>query len=226
MSISELIFQWAGLLLQGQVLAAVAGVIALLVFRNEVKLLLTALAERGGKFSAGPVSGELSAGTGEGSAPISQPPLAQEYARPESEQQQELERLAQRMEDIMSSGSKARSSLVDDIRKEHGAGWSWDVLSKSLATGRLSTRICAAALLTSIPAKMDAAAVAGRIVSDSSSLVRYRLLEALSYWLTTSVPDEHSSAAVLEVLRDYFEENPFVQRKQREALRLLRGHVR
>lgn len=210
MTEEELILEWARLLLQGQVLAAVLVAVGMFVWREPIRELIHAIAERGFRFTTGSFAGELAAGAGEGAMPVAESSRVGGEAVAESEQSSRLKELALQLTDVIRDGPSARSAFVRQIRREHGTGWSWAFLERMLGHQRMTMRFCAASLLVSI--QMKPSRVAQLLSRESSSLVRFRLVEALRHWASSPGATEEEHQAVLALLREYTEENAYVRR--------------
>ena len=210
MTRAELILEWARLLLQGQVLAAVLVAVAMFVWREPIRQLIRAMAERGFSFTSGSFSGELAAGAGEGATPVPELPPTSGQAGEESVQSERLKGLALDFTDIVREGPEARSAFARRVRREHGEGWSWSFLEGVLGHPRMTVRFCAASLLVAVAHELDPAQVAAALSRESSSLVRFRLVEALEYWASSPGASGGARERVLEVLRHHSEENAFV----------------
>ncbi len=226
MSTAQLILEWAKLLLQWQILAAGLAVIAMFLWKEQIRSVIQAIAERGGKITAGPVSGEIGARAGEGAMPIADAPPASDKSMDNEAQRRTLDRLALRFDDLVARSSKARSAFVEEIRRDYRSGWTWDFLKGALEASRMSTRFCAASLIVSVVGELDPMPIAHLLSRESSSLVRYRLVESLMYWATSSVSSSESRASVLDALRDHVEENVYVEERVDNLIRLLRPDYR
>lgn len=222
MTTAELILEWAKLLLQWQVLAAVLALVAMFLWKEGVRGLIQAIAERGGKVTAGPVSGEIAAAAGEGAMPIAEPPQASDNSLDDETQRRILDRLALVFDDLVGR-AKVRSAFVEETRRDYANGWTWDFLDGALGASRMSARFCAASLLTTVVREFDPVRLAYLLSRESSSLVRYRLVEALMYWATSSISDDKSRTSVLDAMRDHVEENAIVEEKFDSLIRLLRS---
>lgn len=225
MSTVDNAFRWVELLLQVQVLATIFGLIAVIVWRKQIGALIQAIADRGGSFSTGLISGEIVAGPDEGAPPVhtsagEEMPLPE--TRPDEEQDRLLHRIAIEFEDIISKGPAERSRFVQRIRNEYGDVWSWDFLRSKLDSDSLYIRFSAAAVLRISTDEHEPMMVAERVLRESSSLVRYRLVEVLLEWATSPVARDHSTTiAVRNTLSNHFEENVYVARKAEQLLQVL-----
>lgn len=222
----EIILKWVELLLQGQVLAFILGLVAFLFWKDELAGLIKAIAQKGGKFSAGPVSGEIGAGAQEGAMPINSNNSkgsggVSETLLSDPHQFKLLQRLALRFEDISRQGANKRSLFVDDIRREYSTGWTWESLYKSFENESQYIRFCAAALLTTKDVKFDPVSVSGLLQRESSSLVRFRLVESLLYWATSPGISEELKYKVRNIVRKHAEENTYVAEKVYELIKIL-----
>ncbi len=214
----ELVLKWAEILLEGQVLIFILALSAFFIWKKEISQLIKAISENGGKFSAGPVSGEINAGPQEGAMPISSNDSSEEPKNilPKEKQLKLLQRITLRFKDISPQGPNARSKYVDKIRSEYSEGWSWDFLSELLEHESMYMKFCAATLLTTKNVNINATKIANIVTNESSSLVRFRLVEALLYWSTSKQALKDEKKTVSQIISKHVEENQYVQNKINE----------
>lgn len=211
---SEIILKWAELILQGQVLAFFLALLGFLLWKKEISNLINAIATRGGKFTAGPVSGEIAASLADETKP-SQPQTTskQKTDKPQQEQENEIHQLALKFDLVKHEGPAARRSFVETLRKNQSNNFEWNVLKGFLDHEIQSVRFVASSLLTNCAYEIDAIYISKKLSLESSSLVRYRYLDSISSWLTTENATRDKITAVGEKLSIHEEENIYVAKK-------------
>jgi hypothetical protein len=214
MTTAEIILKWAELALQGQVLAFALVIIGFVLWKKEIARLISAIAERGGKFKAGPVSGEISAGLEDETKLVE--PRKSIKQKPETQpvdQEKEIYLLASKFDAIKHAGAGLRSSFVEKLRRDQANKIDWEILKGSLNNNNQSIRFVASSLLANCVYELDAEHIANKLIQESSSLVRYRYLDALASWLKTSKAILNEVSIVGEKLSVHEEENIYVAEK-------------